>query len=56
MLEGLPSKPHEWPNFAAKGYKQYEYSAKKLNDRKATHRQGIIYQAQAMIHQSNEFC
>ena len=22
ILEGLPSRPHEWPNLAAKGYNQ----------------------------------
>ena len=51
----MPSRPHEWPNLAATGYKQYAYSAKQLKERKAAHRQGIIYQAHADIHQGNEF-
>ena len=53
ILEGLPSKPHEWPNLAAKGYTHYAYSAKNLKDTEDTHRHGIIYQAQADIEKSN---
>ena len=55
MLEGLPSRPHEWPNLVAKGYNQYEHSAKTLNETKDTHRNGIIYQAHADIDLGNEF-
>ena len=51
----MPTKPHEWPNLAAKGYKQYEYSSKKLNGTKGTHKNGIIYQAQADIDKGNGF-
>jgi hypothetical protein len=31
ILAGLPSRPHERPDLAAKGWKQYEYSSKLLN-------------------------
>ena len=55
MLEGLPSRPLEWPNLAAKGYQEYEYSGKKLRETPGTHRNGIIHQAQAEIHQGDEF-
>ena len=47
ILEGLPPRPLEWPNLVAKGYNQCEYSAKKLNETKDTHRNGTVYQAQA---------
>ena len=55
ILEGLPSRPDEWPNLFAKGYNQYAYSAKELKETRGTHRQGAIYQAQAEIHQGSEF-
>ena len=55
MLEGLRSTPHAWPNLAAKGYNQYEYNAKKLNERNETNKQCIIYKAQSDNHQGNEF-
>ena len=32
VLEGLPCMPHERPDLAAKGYKLYHYSAKRLNE------------------------
>ena len=47
VSEGLPCRPHEWLNLAVKGYNQYAYSAKKLKETKGTHRNDIIYQAQA---------
>jgi hypothetical protein len=31
ILEGMPSMPHERPDLAAKGYKLYQYNAKKLS-------------------------
>jgi hypothetical protein len=31
ILEGMPSMPHERPDLAAKGYKLYQYTAKKLS-------------------------
>ena len=37
----------------AKGYNQYAYSAKQLKDTTDTHRNGIIYQAQAEIDKCN---
>ena len=52
ILEGFPPRPHEWTYLVAKGYTHYSYSAKQLKERKAAHRQGVIYQAQADIHQS----
>ena len=55
MLDGLPSRPHEWLNMVAQGYNQYEYSAKKLKETKDTHRNGIIYQAQAETDKCNDF-
>jgi hypothetical protein len=32
ILEGMPSMPHERPDLAAKGYKLYQYTAKRLTE------------------------
>ena len=32
ILEGMPCMPHERPDLAAKGYKLYQYTAKKLTE------------------------
>ena len=42
MLEGLHSRPHEWPHLVAKGYNKYAYVSKKLKGTKGTQRNGII--------------
>ena len=44
MLEGLPSRPHEWPNLAAKGYKQYKHIGKKLQATTDIHSKAITQQ------------
>ena len=38
ILDGLPSRPHERPDLAAKGYKQYDYSQKMLNKHQKAHK------------------
>jgi len=55
ILEGLPSKPHEWPNLAATCYKQYAYSAKQLKEATDIHNNGITYQALAEVDKGNAF-
>ena len=32
VLEGLPQKPHDRPDLAAKGYKLYEYSEQRMTE------------------------
>ena len=55
IWEVAPSKPRERPNLAAKGYHKYAYTAEKLKEKKKTHKQGIIDQAQEDMHHGNDF-
>ena len=52
IMEGLPVKPHEWPNVASKGYNQYKDSATQNKSTKDAHKHIISHQADAYIDKS----
>jgi hypothetical protein len=55
ILAGLPSRPHERPDLAAKGSKQYEYSSKLLNIHKQDMKQGMEVQAECHVKDKGDF-
>jgi hypothetical protein len=55
ILAGLPSRPHERPDLAAKGWKQYEYSSKLLNIHKQDMKQGMEVQAECHVKDKGDF-
>jgi hypothetical protein len=55
ILDGLPSRPHERPDLAAKGYKQYDYSQKMLNTHQKAHKEKMEIQATAQVEDSKQF-
>jgi hypothetical protein len=54
ILDGLPSRPHERPDLAAKGYKQYDYSQKMLNKHQKAHKEKMEIQATAQVDDSKQ--
>ena len=54
VLEGLPSQPHERPDLAAKGYKLYMYSAKRLNQQSHKTKDSMRTECQAKVETAQE--
>ena len=54
ILDGLPSRPHETSLLAAKGHKQYEYSAKALAQINRERAGNIEYMAEANVESGRE--
>ena len=55
ILEGLPWRPHERTDLAAKGYKQWDYSKKLLNQHQKAHKEKMEMQATAQVDDAKQF-
>jgi hypothetical protein len=55
ILDGIPSRPHERSDLAAKGYKQYDYSKKMLNKHQKAHKEKMEIQAAAQVEDAKQF-
>ena len=55
ILVGLPSRPHERPDLAGKGCRQYAYSSRLLKITRQEMKQGTHVQAECHVKEKGDF-